>query len=581
MVDIDEADVAVLNQNLTKTKELFNSISKSLNTISNKSTNALTKIKPVLKDVNQLTNKKVNIEQGLAKLREVSGYAERTKHFETILSNPIDIIGIKKYLDTLAKLKGLLSEMKQNIKRFIGILINFENMIDKLELNLVTYFKIQINNNNFQEILIILNYFGSGNKQINKIFIDSRSRRLVEKMNVVEKSVNFKPKNVGHNLPPYERGSIGIAVYCKELIDYLSKEVEILNKLNNVEQFGKIVDHAMTDFDQVLEKNYLSYFHDDNLIFHDLLILDIIESLDNFTNKFQKFDDLKSYKVNLTITKLLGVFKNLFKENFKYIEARIMSVETLTETNSTEIVVELITKIRKQTEYLEGLKKIIDSYNKGEWLNIKTLRFINVGNSVIKGEGDNNHLGNYMCDIIDCIMINLEIDLKDIKKSTQGYYLIRNLLMIENIKDRSANFFEILGSVGQERLNKLKNRFLKLFLDDWNYASYIIIKEMTEINAISAASNSKEMLNKEKEQIKELFKTFNESFEEAVRNYKKFHINDPNLKNYLINEIKKLILNAYFKLYDKYGNSGFTKNKAKYVKFNKIEFENYLNQQLA
>lgn len=62
---MDEADVAVLNQNLTRSKELFTQISRSLNNISNKTATALTKIKPVLREVNELNESKNGLERGL------------------------------------------------------------------------------------------------------------------------------------------------------------------------------------------------------------------------------------------------------------------------------------------------------------------------------------------------------------------------------------------------------------------------------------------------------------------------------------------------------------------------------------
>lgn len=591
MVDIDEADVAVLNQNLVRSKELFNSISKSLNKISYKSTNASNKIKPVLKDVNKLTTDKQDIERGIDKLREVSDYAERTNHYETILNNSIDVIGLKKYLDTLIKLKGLLKEMKTKIKKFYGILINFENLIDKLEFKLIGFFKKQVEAGKFNDILMINKYFNNENPKINKILVDSRSGKLVEKMKQVQNNpqYEFKPSrtnaNLGAKAPPYERGSNGINVYCRELLGLLNKEYELLGKLNNYKIFPQIIDHVMNDFNQVLELNYVSYFTESNLIANDLLILEIEETLSNFTNEFtNKFQqEVANYNISLSMNKLNNMFKLIFKEYLKFIETKIQSVEKITELNSTELVVEIITRIRKISDYPVGLDNLITrNYNIGEWLNVKLLKFITVYTSVIKNDLEEPVLlSNFMSDLIDCIMINLEIKLRDLKKSTQGFYLIKNTVLIETIINRLSNLYEILGTIGLDRLNKLKNRFLKLFLDDWNYASYIIIRDMTQLTTLSATNQSNELSSKEKDSIKKLFETFNESFESAIKNYEKFNILDPNLKHYLVNEIKKLIMNAYFKLYDKYGNSGFTKNKTKYIKYNKLEFENILNDRLG
>ncbi|PYD84400.1 hypothetical protein DNF23_54755, partial [Pseudomonas syringae pv. pisi] len=165
------------------------------------------------------------------------------------------------------------------------------------------------------------------------------------------------------------------------------------------------------------------------------------------------------------------------------------------------------------------------------------------------------------------------------RKLTQGFLLVKNIVMIETIVNRLEVLYKKLGVVGQERLQRLKNRFLKLFLDDWNYASYIIIRDMTQITTTNAQHGGQNS-NKEREQVKELFKNFNELFEEALKNYEKFNIQEKDLRNYLSSEIKKLIINAYNKLYDKYGSGDFTKNKAKYVKYDKVLFERLLNEKL-
>lgn len=119
--------------------------------------------------------------------------------------------------------------------------------------------------------------------------------------------------------------------------------------------------------------------------------------------------------------------------------------------------------------------------------------------------------------------------------------------MLESIVNRSQYLYQSLGSLGEERILRLKNRFLKLFLDDWSHASYIIIRDMTTIatqlaqhqqsqqqlsNTIGTGGGTVTNLsNKEKDQVKDLFKNFNESFEEALFNYQKYNFGDAILKS--------------------------------------------------
>ena len=89
-LDVDEADVAVLNQNLIRSKELFESIGKSLHKISTKSQTASSTINPVLKQVNQLTTNKHEVENGLKLLQEVSENASKINDLENLLNNSIE-----------------------------------------------------------------------------------------------------------------------------------------------------------------------------------------------------------------------------------------------------------------------------------------------------------------------------------------------------------------------------------------------------------------------------------------------------------------------------------------------------------
>lgn len=594
-VDIDEADVAVLNKNLVRSKELFNSISQSLNRISNKASTASTKIKPIIRDVNKLTDSKKQVENGLLLLEDVSRYAEETSGYEVILSSSIEGVGLKKYIITLVKSKALLKEMKAKIKGFKGILINFENLIDKSDMALQNYFQKLVLNaeSKIEEFCLIFKYFELDLSYINRIFVRIRGGALSDNMKPYE-NITFIGKK------PYEKGTNGVQSFNNELIGQIDKEVALIDTIRSrVETLDDdILSHVI---EKLINENYnkiviscKKFLSTTSIIDNDIIILELIDCILTFENYLSIHHiDVRRYGIfNENFTSLLRSASDIFKEYIKLIESRISNIEKLNDSVIPEVTVEIISKIRRASEYPNSLMALIKGHKLGDWLLVNPpVKFTSVYTSVIPNAGNGNenlpefHLGCFFSDAIDAIMINIEIGLKNdvsIKKSTQGFYLVKNLIMIETIINRSQQLFKTLGNLGLERINKLKNRFLKLFLDDWNYASYIIIRDMTSIATTNAQNGggSNNLSNKERDQIKELFKTFNESFEEALKNYQKYNITDPNLKTYLGGEIKKLILNAYFKLYDKYGRSDFTKNKPKYVKYDKQQFESLLNRSL-
>lgn len=603
MVDVDEADVAVLNQNLTKSKELFASISRSLRTISDKSSTASTKIKPILKDVNHLTRSRDQIDNGLSILSDVLNYAAQTAKLEAVLSNSIDVIGVKRYIDTLAQSKLLLKEMKLKIKRFRGILMNFETLIDKLDLSLENYFQHILNPPKVDDICVVFSYFylQSTFEQdtINELYIRSRSSYLVQLVKPLELATKPVKRN---SRIPYEKGTNGINRYNNELIKLIKQEIALAAEINqNVAiDHHKIVSSIVA---RVLNDSYTSvvdtlneFVSSHGVLDNDILLLEVIENLDHFS-KFMVASNLSPAtmdRFNDAYGKLVHTSRNIFGELMRWVDARVTSVEKYNDKTIAEVTVEIVLRVRRVLEYPLSLLNLIQGVSLGSWLT--GLKFVLVYTSVVSNNGaiDENSpemlLSSYFSDIIDCVMINIEIGLRsdDSKKSTQGYMLIKNLVLIETIINRSHQLFDTLSSIGMDRLARLKNRFLKLFLDDWNYASYIIIRDMTNITTTNAIAHgamlprnsSLGLSSKEKEQVKELFRKFNESFEEALQNYERFNISDPNLRSYLSNEIKKLTVNAYFKLYEKYGTSDFTKNRSKYIKWDKHQFEQVLNERL-
>ncbi|KAK6198715.1 Cullin repeat-like-containing domain protein [Scheffersomyces amazonensis] len=638
-VDIDEADVAVLNQNLNKSKELFASISKSLGTISNKSVNASRNIKPILEDVNKLSDNKRQVERGLNILQEVSESARIINNYESILNQSIELIGLNQYVDTLNRAKSLLKNLKGKFKRFRGIINNFENTVDQSDLKLQTFYQSLIHqpasellnsNSKLSDIKGIIALYQQQEDNVSHIYRDYcriRSSIIIENLRSLK--VASEPQERPANVQ-YEKGSNGIAKFVDRFIEQIKQE-SILSQHLEVSN-----DHLVTIGDKALDdlinnsllpsmSQFFNFKNNMKVLNNDTLLLEMIENLlrlkDSLVNVIGA-SGVETYDYKLG-TFIKG-YHEIFQEYFKLIEHRL-SLPTANLQNDG-IIVELISKIRRITEYKYSLLTLISYYKLGDWLSTKPpFKFINVYTSVIPNLNNDSSpeylLSSFLSDTIDAIMINIEIGLNSPsasssaslthgKKSAQGFTLIKYLDIVETIVNHAPSLHSSLGSQGLERLSKLKNRFLKYFLDDWNHASYIIIRDMTQITAsqahtmtgsnqgggggggpnsprpsttstiISTASVSKHLNNKEKEQVKEMFKNFNEAFEEALRNYEKYNITDPQLKNYLGNEIKKLIGNTYFKLYDTFGNSDFTKNKSKYIKYDKVQFERLLSEKI-
>lgn len=600
-VDVDEADVAVLSQNLAKSKDLFRNIASSLQNISSKTLTASRNIRPVLTEFNTLTSKKTRVEEGLQLLQDVSEYSSRAADAQRILNGPIENAGTQKYLNTLEESKQLLRKMKTDIREFDGVVVSFGNAVDLAEMAVVTHFSKMVSNVDIQngtlprysDALAALSYFANqgnlraGHEAMEKVF----SRQLTKQLAPLEAACTLKKRQ--SNIP-YEKGSLGLLAYTEEFlrcVDSFSKVCDQLQILGSPVFKNSIASYLDTRLTPILA-GYNTSIDLTGLANQDIAVLDILDSLTVLDAR------LKPYKCGFESTrnvqreymKLVEKAQGLLTVWVKYIDQRVSLLERYNEHSIPEVVVEVISKVRKVAEF-QSLPTLFEDQKLGSWLSVKPpLRFVTVYTSVVPGAESTAQdpqaflVSSYFLDLIDELMVNVEINLKEqsgdnIRKLTQGFMLVKNVVMIETIINRLEKLYQKLGLIGMERLQRLKNRFLKLFLDDWNYASYIIIRDMTQItttNAMHGGQNSA----KEKEQIKELFKNFNESFEEALRHYEKFNIQEKDLRVYLSSEIKKLIINAYNKLYDKYGSGEFTKNRSKYIRYDKLQFERLLNEKL-
>ncbi|EEQ38197.1 putative exocyst complex [Clavispora lusitaniae] len=601
-VDVDEADVAVLTQNLARSKQVFEDLSRSLRTIGQKTQSGSQSIRPVLAKFNSLTAKKQSVEEGLALLKDVSRYSAEAAESQRILTGPVEATGIQKYLACLESSAQLLHDMKRDIRDFEGVVIGFANAVDKAEMSVVKYFSQVMNGVDLttgvipkkQDALAVLAYFTQqGNLRNAHAAVEKALyTQLCKLMAASEPACTF-PKRQSNI--PYEKGSSGIEKYTEKLLLYAKSVSTVCEELRV--SGSPILSNTLCGYlDNRLTPILIRYntsLDQSGPLTYDIATLELLDSLVHMDAALTKYKC--SFAACASVTKEYGKLRNkassLLIEWVKYVDARVSQVERFNEFSIPEVIVDVISKIRRICEF-NSLQLLIEGKKLGSWLDIKPpLRFISVYTSVIPGaeasaEDLNKFLASsYISDLIDELMVNIEINLKEqtgdnsLRKSSQGFLLIKNLVMIETIINRSESFYQQLGQIGLERLQRLKNRFLKLFLDDWNYASYIIIRDMTQITTTNAM-NGGQHSTKEREQTKELFKNFNESFEEALKQYEKFNIQEKDLKVYLSGEIKKLIINAYNKLYDKYGNGEFTKNRAKYIKYDKSQFERLLNERL-
>ena len=154
--------------------------------------------------------------------------------------------------------------------------------------------------------------------------------------------------------------------------------------------------------------------------------------------------------------------------------------------------------------------------------------------------------------------------------------MLNNIAIIEGMiksSDLSSSLLPGPDQGLQPRINTWRSKHIKLYINCWLPASQPLMDvQYTNRNRISTATMNKDsaaivaaMPSKEKEAIKEKFRTFNALFDELIAKHNTYKM-EREVKSLLSEEITKFIEPLYIRFWDRYHE---VDRKGKYVKYDK------------
>lgn len=189
--------------------------------------------------------------------------------------------------------------------------------------------------------------------------------------------------------------------------------------------------------------------------------------------------------------------------------------------------------------------------------------------------GRANPVSQYNADILDCLYANLhQVSTEQLKDKTRtGVFLLTNLSAIEHYitdtKDqtlqtvtRKSEIMDSMGDVALQRFQRLIDLSFKDYLTDWSKLAPVLMESTN-----TTGTNQGKLSNKDREVVKEKFRTFNSEFEALSEKQRKYQVADPVLRARMGQEVRRLIVPLYTRFYQKHSSGDFTKNLQKYVKY--------------
>lgn len=431
----------------------------------------------------------------------------------------------------------------------------------------------------------------------------------------------------------YEKGSNAILLYSEALCKLLGAEVTNAQQLFNGDEaktkkyFDGISSLTVPEFISIAKK--INDHVSKNIQTDYLLAFELLDAVNQICSMFQRFSYRPSTNagigahLNQLQQRCQKTAQLVFSTFIKYVENRVDAAQPINENGVSDATVEVMTRMKRMAQYRSSQLSAIATLAPGSWLiqqNTTPMLQQNTGSGTqsssaatsTPGGGAGGAAGSlsskpkwaqvystsgfvqesaagnpvellssFYSDCIDALFVCLELKAKSLqKKNTQvGFFLLTNLTVIEHyVTASNSELYTILGPSGADRLEKLKNRGLNLFLEGWKSAAALLM----DVTVVKGAGSSNAVLggksglsSKDREAIKEKFRTFNAEFENLIKTHKGYNITNQTLRQTLAKEVK-FISPMYHRFYDRHSGGDFSKHVDKYIKYTKQEFDKIL-----
>ncbi|MCJ1410581.1 exocyst complex component exo70 [Ptychographa xylographoides] len=255
------------------------------------------------------------------------------------------------------------------------------------------------------------------------------------------------------------------------------------------------------------------------------------------------------------------------------------------------ITTEVMTRLQTLVLYPQPLSSILTSLGDGNWSNAggsnSSTTSLPSTKSFDVGADGNQLLAHYVLDSIEILLSNLESTAKKLvrSKAVLGVFMANNVAVIDRMI-RSSDIQSLLTSTNSpNKVDGWRKKATGTYLDAWREPCAMLMdvqytnrgaRPPSGSNAIDSSAIIKGLSSKDKDALKEKFKSFNISFEGLSAKHKEMAQNmEKEVRSQLARDIQAMIEPLYARFWDRYHE--VDKGRNKYVRYDKSA----LSMQLA
>lgn len=354
-------------------------------------------------------------------------------------------------------------------------------------------------------------------------------------------------------------------------------EHENIVKIYTGEQQGRALQatcrSAMAEFSKTLRE--LNQYIKSNLMTDCFLAFEIIEIVTAMSYRIDsKTGELKSLFIE-ALRPVRETAKSSLSELLEETKRKAASIPVLPpDGGSVPLVNEVMSSLTTLTGYSGPLASILTSLGDGNWRSTSNT----ASNAPLDVSPDSQTLfSHFILDMIEALINSLEARGRAFhrSKATLGVFISNIFCIVDRSIRQSPELSRYLSSPDSiARIDAFRKRGTSTYLEAWKEASqHLFDVQYTSRGArptsggpVDSAAIVKSLSSKDKDTIKEKFKSFNAAFDELVARHKALYM-EREVRGALAREVQAVIEPLYARFWDRYHE--IDKGRGKYVKYDK------------
>ena len=622
----ESAEVEVLNANLAKLKSLTKKIQGSMTRLDASGQVVQEAIGPIYSNTQQLQTTTRNIDRVNEAIERLRQPLDAKGQEEGIIRAGPQASGLPQYLGAIKRVDKALSDLtvtnlrsnQQAISDFDNLLLNGVTQLQELfrdtlkedagKVEPLHYLTKElpfplIPTDRMQQLSQVAaamastaaqsaKYGRTDSDAAAKAYVEIRAQYMADSLKSQSMASISTSKRRTMDAGIYREQTSGVNYYADALEGMVLAEFENISQIFRGQDIGRVLTQtcqpAMTVFSNT--------FRELNGVIKARLMQD-------FPLSYEIID--KVTPISYRIESKTGQLRPQFQEALRPIResARLSLTEVLIQTrtkvektgtlpndgNTIPVVQETCVRLRSLAVFDRPLNALLASVGDGGW---KTNPSANAASNTslplqLTPSAENPTLtSHYMLDLIETLLFALESRASQpgsLNTGTlRGVFLLNSIALIKRAISKDPDLSRYLAiSPHNEKLKTWNKKAAKTYAIAWNEASKDLLDQITlkptagqrtSGSALDSAQIVKSLSSKDKDKIKEKFKSFTAQFDELVARHKALHM-EPEVRSSLAREIQAMIQPLYDRFWDRYHEVG----KGKVAKYSKAEMSQMLS----